>query len=115
MINRKTLLAAVLFVAPFSSWAAEPAPAESIQANPCQPPDLGAVHSGLTQKEAEALNANNKTYQECVQNYVNQQQALANAHLQAAKQAADEFNVYAKALHDKLGASTDKDKDKDAN
>jgi len=111
-MNRKTLLAAILSVAACSTWAAEPAPAESIQANPCKAPDLSAIGTSLTKEQADAINADNKAYQDCVQNYVNQQQALGNAHLKAAKEAADEFNAYFKALNDKLGAMSGKSKDK---
>jgi peptidoglycan hydrolase CwlO-like protein len=104
-MNRKTVLAVVLSVATFSAWAAEPAPAETIQANPCKTPDLSAIGTSLTKEQADTINANNKAYQECVQNYVNQQQALGNAHLQAAQDAAKQFNDYMKALNAKLGKS----------
>ena len=45
------------------------------------------------------------TWQDCVKAYVKEQQALADAHLQAANNAIDEFNAATKEFNDQAQAA----------
>jgi len=96
--------------APAPAAATAPAPA-TIAPMSCPRPVLLPPTKALSKKESEKLNADNKSFQDCVKAYVgarkavvDEHNAIAKAHADAAVAAQTEFNAYVTELNANLAA-----------
>lgn len=78
---------------------------ERVRASDCKRPSLIAAGQPISMKDADRLNAENRSYRDCVKSYVSREkaivekhQAIANAHASAANAASTEFNQYSESL-----------------
>lgn len=90
--------------------AAAPAPS-TVAPMSCAKPVLLPPTKALSKKESEKLNADNKSFQDCVKAYVgarkavvDEHNAIAKAHADAAVAAQAEFNAYVTELNANLAA-----------
>ena len=88
--------------------AAAPAAATNAPAN-CTKPVLPPPTKTMSKKESDKLNADNKTFQDCIKAYVgarkvvvDEHNAIAKAHADAAVAAQTEFNAYVGELNANL-------------
>lgn len=95
---------------PAPATADAPAPAAVAPMN-CTRPVLPSSTKALNKKESDKLNADNKSFQGCVKAYVgarkvvvDEHNAIAKAHADAAVAAQTEFNAYVADLNAHLAA-----------
>ncbi|ROH92134.1 hypothetical protein ED208_07140 [Stagnimonas aquatica] len=108
----KKLFAFGLLLSSSALWAQAPEPAAiSVAPMNCTRPVLLPPTKALSKKESEKLNADNKSYQDCVKAYVNarkavvdEHNAISKAHADAAVAAQTEFNAYVTELNANLAA-----------
>lgn len=94
--------------APAAAPAATAAPTAVAPAN-CTKPVLPPPTKTMSKKESDKLNADNKTFQECIKAYVGARKAvvdehntIAKAHADAAVAAQTAFNAYVEELNANL-------------
>lgn len=108
----KKLLALGLFACSTAVFAQAPAAAAaptSVTPMNCTKPVLSPPSKALSKKESEKLNADNKAYQDCIKAYVgarkavvDEHNAVAKAHADAAVAAQTAFNEYVGELNANL-------------
>lgn len=108
----KKLFALGLLLSSAAVYAQAPEPAApGVAAMSCARPVLLPPTKALSRKESEKLNADNKSFQDCVKAYVgarkavvDEHNAIAKAHADAAVAAQTEFNAYVTELNANLAA-----------
>lgn len=80
-----------------------------VRASDCTRPSLTVVGQPIDKLDADRLNAENRSYRDCVKSYVSREKAIAekhraiaSAHATAANAVTAEFNQYAKDLGSNL-------------
>lgn len=96
---------------PPATTTAPAAPAAAVAPANCTKPVLLPPSKALSKKESEKLNADNKTYQDCIKAYVgarklvvDEHNAIAKLHADAAVAAQTDFNAYVTELNANLAA-----------
>ena len=85
------------------------APATTVAPASCTKPVLSPPTKAMSKKESDKLNVDNKSYQDCVKAYVtarkavvDEHNAVAKAHADAAVAAQTDFNTYVTELNANL-------------
>jgi hypothetical protein len=93
-------LACVLLAASVCALAAEPAPVPKPTCG--QPPKVPGAQLRTDDFTMKRFKADVKTFQECLKAYVEEQQAIAKAHSDAASAAAEDYNKAVNDINAKL-------------
>jgi hypothetical protein len=96
----RLLFACALLAATVSTRAAEPAPVPKPDCG--QPPKVPGPQMRNDDFTMKHFKADVKKFQECLKGYVDEQQAIAKAHADAASAAAEDYNKAVNDINAKL-------------